>query len=218
MQIGTPYNFFSLSFQISVWNFRQDNQGNSIAKAYYSGPTITQQLKDFTICFRYRISFFNTGGSGIDIFRAEDPNSKAHVHLRLFNDDYANRFEIQNAEKVKQVIWFHAEVPVRQWNSMCLIRDVKLKKFQIFQNNDLVYSYGECTTTGQLNEYFPTKVKDQPCHNQTEWYFNVRVLKNLTTFYSPWQANLQFPLCDTQILCEIKFCNLGGMKVQFWRS
>ena len=106
------------------------------------------------------------------------------MHLRLFNDDYANRFEIQNAEKVKQVIWFHAEVPVRQWNSMCLIRDVNLKKFQIYQNNDLVYSYGECTTTGQLNEYYPTKVKDQPCHNQTEWYYNVRVLKNQSTYHT----------------------------------
>ena len=31
--------------------------------------------------------------------------------------------------------------------------------------------------------------------------------------YSPWQANLQFLLCDTQILCENKFDNFGTEKI-----
>ena len=102
--------------------------------------------------------------------------------LRLYNDDYANRFEIQNENRDRQVIWFHAEVPVRQWNSMCIIRNKMMKIFQIIQNNDLVYSYGECTTMGKLNKYYPTQVKDLPCHNQTEWYFNVRLSKLIIIF------------------------------------
>ena len=106
------------------------------------------------------------------LFRAKDPKNNASVLLRLFNDDFANKFEIQDAINKRQVIWFRAEVPVRQWNSMCLIRKFG-QKFQIYQNNENVYSYGECRTVGPINDYYPTQVKDKPCHDKPQWNLNV---------------------------------------------
>ena len=76
----------------------------------------------------------------------------------------------------RQVIWFRAEVPVRQWNSMCLIRKFR-QKFQIYQNNENVYSYGECRTVGPINDYYPTQVKDKPCHDKPQWRRDLIVIK-----------------------------------------
>ena len=45
--------------------------------------------------------------------------------------------------------------------------------FQIIQNNDKVYSYGECTTTGKNYLMKTFKVNNEPCHNETEWYYHV---------------------------------------------
>ena len=112
-------------------------------------------------------------------FRAKNPQNNASVLLRLFNDDFANKFEIQDAINNRQVIWFRAEVPVRQWNSMCLIRKFR-EKFQIFQNNENVYSYGECRTVGPINDYYPTQVKDKTCHNKPKWYLNVSCKKKVS--------------------------------------
>ena len=114
-------------------------------------------------------------------FRAKNPQNNASVLLRLFNDDFANKFEIQDAINNRQVIWFRAEVPVRQWNSMCLIRKFR-EKFQIYQNNENVYSYGECRTVGPINDYYPTQVKDKPCHDKPKWYLNVSCKKRKYVF------------------------------------
>ena len=56
---------------VQVWNFRENNQPNREAKASYNGLglALNENLENFTICFRYKIFFFNKGGSGIDIFR-----------------------------------------------------------------------------------------------------------------------------------------------------
>ena len=72
----------------------------------------------------------------------------------------------------RQVVWFDAQVPVRQWNSMCIIRDIKNEKFQIYQNDDLVFSYGECTTIGDPGG---TKVANETCIEQ-EWKYRGRIL------------------------------------------
>ena len=92
--------------------------------------------------------------------------------MNLYDDNF-HRFEIQNSKNEVQVIWYGAEVPIRTWNSICIVRDTSNFKFQIIQNNDLVYSYGECTTTGKNYVMKPLKVKNQPCHNKTEWYYDV---------------------------------------------
>ena len=33
-----------------------------------------------------------------------------------------NRFDMTNSTGQRQTIWFRADVPVRKWNTMCLIR------------------------------------------------------------------------------------------------
>ena len=60
---------FEQIYAITVWNFRENNQPNNQIKATYTGPDLVSNLEDFTFCFRYKIFFFNKGGSGIDIFR-----------------------------------------------------------------------------------------------------------------------------------------------------
>ena len=57
--------------------------------------------------------------------------------------------DIKDRNGVRQVIWFRAPLPVRQWNSMCIVRNFKQKKFQIYQNDKLVLDYGECRTKGE---------------------------------------------------------------------
>ena len=73
----------------------------------------------------------------------------------------------------RQVVWFDAEVPVRQWNSICILRDIQKKKFQIYQNDELVFSYGECTTIG---EAAGLKVTNQTCI-QEEWKYSKNTQK-----------------------------------------
>ena len=57
----------------------------------------------------------------------------------------------------------------------------------------------------------------------------LQALVDFTSSYSPCQTNLQFSLCDTQILCEIKYGNLRRSKTaifailkvlnfDFWRK
>ena len=43
-----------------------------------------------------------------------------------------NRFDMTNSTGQRQTIWFRADVPVRKWNTMCLIRG-KVTYFQCFQ-------------------------------------------------------------------------------------
>ena len=110
-----------------------------------------------------------------NFFRAKNPQNNASVLLRLFNDDFANKFEIQDAINNRQVIWFRAEVPVRQWNSMCLIRKFR-EKFQIYQNNENVYSYGYCKTVGPVYGYYKNQTKDEECHQHSKWELIVNIL------------------------------------------
>ena len=67
---------------------------------------------------------------------------------------------------------------------MCLIRKFR-EKFQIYQNNENVYSYGECRTVGPINDYYPTQVKDKPCHDKPKWYLNVSCKKKKVGFLNP---------------------------------
>lgn len=51
---------------------------------------------------------------------------------------------------------------MRQWNSMCIVRDFKKGKFRVYQNNELVFSYGECVTIGKPTELKQTNVSCLP--------------------------------------------------------
>ena len=41
------------------WAFRNDNENNAIVKAAYTGEAFKKDLWDFTICFRFRVLYFN---------------------------------------------------------------------------------------------------------------------------------------------------------------
>ena len=107
------------------------------------------------------------------ISRAQNANTKESLSLTLFEDDLVNKFKIQNSAGEIQVIWFQAEVPARQWNSMCITRDITDKHFEIYQNNENVYSYGHCKTVGPVYGYYKNQVKDEDCHQHSEWELNV---------------------------------------------
>ena len=93
--------------EISVWSFRIDNANNSKVKASYTGPSFTQDIGDFTICFRYQITYFELGNNGNNVILAE--NGREKVHLRVFNDKWANKFEIitRDGKRLKNVTDFH---------------------------------------------------------------------------------------------------------------
>ena len=167
------------------------------------------------------------------MLRANDPNSNASFQLTLFEDDLINRFDVVNSTGQLQTIWFRAEVPVRKWNTMCLVRDTgivclcqhifyqipklcgsyswmqyafrffkksgnefrlkasikkhytcilgldfnddQVNRFDIYQNNENVYSYGNCKTVGPVSDYYKSQVKDQKCHNHTNWKLKVNI-------------------------------------------
>lgn len=155
MKVATTFMIFSSltahtfgqQESIDVWSFRQDNLENYNVKATYRGPDFPQEIGDFTICLRYKVLYFNEGNNGIEVLSAEKDGEK--LQLMLYNDKWANKFVMQTKNGTRQVIWFDAQVPVRQWNSLCLVRDLKLQKFKVYQNEDLVFSYGECYTIGK---------------------------------------------------------------------
>ena len=53
---------------VTILRFRENNEANYKTKAFYSGPTLTENLNDFSFCFRYNVFFFNDRwGSGMTI-------------------------------------------------------------------------------------------------------------------------------------------------------
>ena len=94
------------------------------------------------------------------LYSGKETINNSAINLNLYEDNY-HQFKIQKSIDEIQIIWFDAEVPIRQWNSICFVRNQAEKRFQIFQNNDLVYSYGQCTTKGKLYSTKPLKVIDE---------------------------------------------------------
>ena len=82
--------------EISVWSFRKDNANDPKVKAFYTGPNFAQDIGDFTLCFRYQISYFNYGNNGNNVILAESGLEK--FHLRVFNDKWANKFEMKTRD------------------------------------------------------------------------------------------------------------------------
>ena len=96
--------------------------------------------------------------------------SEDGIHLRLYNDKLANKFEIRRGHVTRDVIWFHAEVPIQQWNSICIVRNFQQQRFRIYQNNKLVYDYGECVTNEvRDSKIFSNQVGNRPCYEGNDW-------------------------------------------------
>ena len=72
MLIGIFLLFISTinSQNVTILRFRENNEANNKTKAFYSGPILTENLNDFSLCFRYNVFFFNDRwGSGMIILR-----------------------------------------------------------------------------------------------------------------------------------------------------
>ena len=55
---------------VTILRFRENNEANNKTKAFYSGPKLTENLNDFSFCFRYNVYFFNDRwGSGMTILK-----------------------------------------------------------------------------------------------------------------------------------------------------
>ena len=97
--------------KIDVWSFREDNRNNVNVKAEYIGQDFSEPLRDFTLCFRYKVLYFNTNSNGIKIFVAE--TQKEAFWMKLFNSKSPNMIGIKSREGKVQILWFRAEVPLR---------------------------------------------------------------------------------------------------------
>ena len=109
--INLGNNNKSLANNVDIWSFREDNINNVDVKAYYTGPGFTKDIGDFSICFRYKILYFNSNANGVKLISAE--NNKEKFYIQMFNGDSPNLILIQTKEGKNQIYWFRAEVPLR---------------------------------------------------------------------------------------------------------
>ncbi len=83
-------------------------------------------------------------GDGINLFtqiNEDGPRFKNVFQLKVYNDNQPNLLIIYYSDGVKRLVWFDAEVPPRQWNTMCIVHSSSLNQLKILQNNNLVYSF-----------------------------------------------------------------------------
>ena len=97
--------------KITIWSFREDNKNNVNVKAEYIGQDFIEPLGDFTLCFRYKVLYFNTNSNGIKIFAAE--SEKERFGIKLYDSKSPNVIMITTKEGNGQIFWFRAEVPLR---------------------------------------------------------------------------------------------------------
>ena len=135
------------SEDIKVWSFRTNESINFSpdVTVKYSGPNFNQDLTDFTICFRFHIHVLDQVGDSYKIFRAKSSENEEIMKLEV-SGKWDSEFQIIDDSGNLQIIWFHADLPIQQWNSMCIMRNMEKEKFKIYQNDQLVYSYNECLT------------------------------------------------------------------------
>ena len=60
MLIGIFLLFISTinSQNVTVLRFRENNEANNKTKAFYSGPILTENSNNFSLCFHYNVFFF----------------------------------------------------------------------------------------------------------------------------------------------------------------
>ena len=97
--------------KIAIWSFREDNKNNVNVKAEYIGQDFSEPLGDFTLCFRYKVLYFNTNTNGIQVINAK--SEKESFELKLYNSKSPNKIGITTKDDKRQVFWFSAEVPLR---------------------------------------------------------------------------------------------------------
>ena len=98
-------------YKTTVWSFREDNKNNVNVKAEYIGQEFIEPLGDFSLCFRYKVLYFNSDANGIRVISAE--NQFESFELFLFNSQSPNLISISNKEGKFQTFWFNAQVPLR---------------------------------------------------------------------------------------------------------
>ena len=96
--------------KIDVWSFREDNRNNVNVKAEYIGQDFIEPLGDFTLCFRYKVLYFNTNANGIKVINAK--SDKESFELKLYNSKSPNMIGITTKDDKRQIFWFRAEVPL----------------------------------------------------------------------------------------------------------
>ena len=88
----------------NIWSFRNDNQNNQKVKATFTSRQFKDDLWDFTICFRFRVLYFNPSNNGINILLAK--YGKEKLHFRVFPRPTPHKLEIKVAkEKHDSIKW-----------------------------------------------------------------------------------------------------------------
>ena len=77
----------------NIWSFRNDNENNVKVKAVYTGRAFKENIGDFTICYRFRILYFNPSNNGINLLLAK--HGKEKFHFRAFPYPTPNKLEIK---------------------------------------------------------------------------------------------------------------------------
>ena len=77
----------------NIWSFRNDNENNGKVKAFYTGAAFKEDIGDFTICFRFKVLYFNPSNNGINILLAK--NGKEKLHFRVFPRPTPYKLEIK---------------------------------------------------------------------------------------------------------------------------
>ena len=81
----------------NIWSFRNDNQNNQKVKATFTSRQFKDDLWDFTICFRFRVLYFNPSNNGINILLAK--YGKEKLHFRVFPRPTPHKLEIKVAKE-----------------------------------------------------------------------------------------------------------------------
>ena len=97
--------------EITVWSFRNDNVNNINVKAYYTGPTFTKSFGDYSICFRYKVLYFNTNANGVKIITGN--SKRERFDFIIYNEKSPNVLRITTEEGKYQIFFFNAEIVLR---------------------------------------------------------------------------------------------------------
>ena len=97
--------------EITVWSFRNDNVNNINVKAYYTGPKFTKSFGDYSICFRYKVLYFNTNANGVKIITGN--SKRERFDFIIYNEKSPNVLRITTEEGKYQIFFFNAEIVLR---------------------------------------------------------------------------------------------------------
>ena len=99
----------------------------------FIGFSVNGSLTDFTICLRLKINVFDITFNEAKIFKLIDGFTKDQFILKLSNRQvHYLKFIDKDSNESKAI--FRSEILHLQWNSICIIRNLKEEKLQIFQN------------------------------------------------------------------------------------